>query len=276
MVLFLLLLSITAYSYVGLLFLFWVRLFHTVFLSHLPPSSFLEGLSSEQFAELKSVHLLAFSGRACSLALLSLGVWFLAICRAVLIYLALFFGFVPWPFYLQWFCWFQLFKGLIFLIYLRAFSLVFFYRAFLSGSVLPNSLYSGLLCPLRMHAINSCVGDMWQRLWRDEFTHNGKQVVNRLKIPQGLSTLCFVGGVKFPQGEGSAVINRKKNRPALQRRDILTVSLVCFYFILFFIAISFYSQFALLFFHPIFSGFVLFSILHSSVVFETLLFRAFC
>ena len=47
-------------------------------------------------------------------------------------------------------------------------------------------------------------------------------MVNRLKIPQGLSTLIFVGGVKFPQGEGSAVINRKKNRPALQRRDILT------------------------------------------------------
>ena len=32
--------------------------------------------------------------------------------------------------------------------------------------------------------------------------------------------------MKFPQGEGSAVIHRKKNRPALQRRDILTVSLV--------------------------------------------------
>ena len=30
----------------------------------------------------------------------------------------------------------------------------------------------------------------------------------------------FVGGVKFPQGEGSAVIHRKKNRPALQRHDI--------------------------------------------------------
>ena len=89
-VLFLLLLRMTAFSYVGLLFLFWVRLFHTVFLSHLPPSSFLEGLSSEQFAELESVHLLAFSGRACSLVLLLLGVWFLAICRAVLIYLVLF------------------------------------------------------------------------------------------------------------------------------------------------------------------------------------------
>ena len=53
-----LLLSMTAFSYVGLLSLFLVRLFHALYLSHLPPSSFLEGLSSEQFAELESVHLL--------------------------------------------------------------------------------------------------------------------------------------------------------------------------------------------------------------------------
>ena len=29
--------------------------------------------------------------------------------------------------------------------------------------------------------------------------------------PGSLHTQCFVGGVKFPQGEGSAVIHRKKN-----------------------------------------------------------------
>ena len=46
-----------------------MRLFHAHYLSHLPASSFLEWLSSEQFAELGSVHLLAFSARACSLAL---------------------------------------------------------------------------------------------------------------------------------------------------------------------------------------------------------------
>ena len=38
--------------------------------------------------------------------------------------------------------------------------------------------------------------------------------------------------MKFPQGEGSAVIHRKKNRPALQRRNILTVSLVSFFLFL--------------------------------------------
>jgi len=58
-VLLLLLLSMTAFYYVGLLSLFWVWLFHAFYLSHLPPSSFLEGLSSEQFAELRSVQLLA-------------------------------------------------------------------------------------------------------------------------------------------------------------------------------------------------------------------------
>ena len=91
-VLLLLLLSMTAFSYVGLLSLFWVWLFDAFFLSHLPPSSFLEGLSSEQFAELGSVQLLAFSARACSLSFLSLGVAFLEIFRAVLIYLVLFSG----------------------------------------------------------------------------------------------------------------------------------------------------------------------------------------
>ena len=88
---------------------------------------------------------------------------FLAICRAILI--SFFF-----------FCFSGLFKGLsllsdsvdfsfskcsFFLIFSAgAFSWVFFYRAFLlSGSVLSSTPYVGLLCLLRMHAINSCVGD---------------------------------------------------------------------------------------------------------------------
>ena len=58
-VLLLLLLSMTAFYYVGLLSLFWVWLFHAFYQIHLPPSSFLEGLSSEQFAELRSIQLLA-------------------------------------------------------------------------------------------------------------------------------------------------------------------------------------------------------------------------
>ena len=84
-VLLLLLLSVTAFSYVGLLSLFWVRLFHALYMSLLPPSSFLEGLCSEQFAELGSVLLLAFPARARSLAFLSSVSLFLTICRSVFI-----------------------------------------------------------------------------------------------------------------------------------------------------------------------------------------------
>ena len=50
------------------------------------------GLSSEQFAELGSVHLLAFSARVCSLSFLSSVSPFFGISRAVFIYLVLFLG----------------------------------------------------------------------------------------------------------------------------------------------------------------------------------------
>ena len=46
-----------------------------------------------------------------------------------------------------------------FLILLRAFLGVFFYRTFLSDFDLSSTSYIGLLCLLRMHAINSCVVD---------------------------------------------------------------------------------------------------------------------
>ena len=35
--------------------------------------------------------------------------------------------------------------------------------------------------------------------------------INRLKTSQVSPRYCFAGGVKFPQGKGSAVIDRKKN-----------------------------------------------------------------
>ena len=84
------------WGWVGFLSLFSVRPFHVLFLGQLSPSSFLEGLSSEQFADLGSIHFLGFWARACSLALLYLAVLFLAICRAVFIYF--FFGLVLIPF----------------------------------------------------------------------------------------------------------------------------------------------------------------------------------
>ena len=66
-------------------------------------------------------------------------------------------------------------KGSFFLIFsglfrwssstaLLFFLFFFFFSFFLfSGSVLSNTPYIGLLCLLRMHAINSCVGDTRQR-----------------------------------------------------------------------------------------------------------------
>ncbi len=88
-VLLLLLPSMTAFSYVGL-FLSSECDFFTFFAWDIFHPALLEWLFSEQFAELGSVHLLAFSAMARSLDFLSLGVPFLAICSAVLICLVLF------------------------------------------------------------------------------------------------------------------------------------------------------------------------------------------
>jgi len=79
------------------------------------------------------------------------------------------------------------------------------------------------------------------------------------------------------------VIHRKKNRPALQRRDISTVSLVSFLSLFFSFLLPpspsprplFHREFASVFFYPVFSGSVIYSILYSSVLFKTLCFRAF-
>ena len=187
-----------AFSFVGFLSLFWVRLFHSIFLSHLPPSSFLDGLSSEQFAELGSVDLLAFSARAFCLACLSSRSPFLAICRAVFVYLVLWGGL---------FLFLSLFSDSVDFSYSEGSFFLFFSGIFHASSTvlfffLVLFLLAGLHCLLRMHALNSCIGDTWQRLWRDDFTHNGKQVVNRLKIPQGLSTLMFRRWSEVPSRGG--------------------------------------------------------------------------
>ena len=58
---------------------------------------------------------------------------------------------------------FFLFLDVVFLILLGTFSWVFLYCAFLlSGSDLSSTPCIGLLCLLRMHTINSCVGDTCQ------------------------------------------------------------------------------------------------------------------
>ena len=93
-VLFLLLLSMTAFSHVKAPFSLLCVTFFFIFFFAGPSSIqlFPYWFYSHQFAELGSIHRLAFSARACSLAFLCWAVLFLAISRAVLIYLVLFSG----------------------------------------------------------------------------------------------------------------------------------------------------------------------------------------
>ena len=198
-VLLLLLLSMTALSYVGLLSLFWVRLFHAVFPE--PSSTELFSWVVVFWAVCRAwIHSLVsvFAG-AHSLAFLSLGVPFLGICRAVFIYLVLFCSFFFWGLSLfsDW-------------ANVSAVQRAHFSHAYFMGHLLPcfsfwfcssSTLYIGLLCLLRMHS-NSCEGDTWRRLWWDDITCNGKRVVNRLKIPQGLSTLMFRRWSEVPSRGG--------------------------------------------------------------------------
>ena len=50
-----------------------------------------------------------------------------------------------------------------------------------------------------LHKDDSC---LCHSLWHSEFTRDQKQVVNRLKIPQGLSTLVFRRWSEIPSRGG--------------------------------------------------------------------------
>ena len=126
-------------------------------LGRLPPSSFLYWFCSQQFPELGSIHFFAFSARACSLAFLCLAILFLLICRAVFDLLIFFSkSFLSLVILLIS----VILRAHFFLMLLRDFSWVYFYRDFLiSRSILSSTPYIAQLCLLRMHTINSCVGD---------------------------------------------------------------------------------------------------------------------
>ena len=92
--------------------------------------------------------------------LLSLEVLFLAFSGVVLIYVVLFSGLFYGISIFSDSVDFIYSKGSFFLNFPGASLRVFFYRAFLlSGSLLSSTPCIGLLCLLRMHAINSCVND---------------------------------------------------------------------------------------------------------------------
>ena len=72
------------------------------------------------------------------------------------------------------------------------------------------------LCSTKMPGTCLCRG-----LWQGEFTRYRKQVVKRLKIPQGLSTLIFrrwseVISRGLVRGDSRKKQNKNKERPASQ------------------------------------------------------------
>ena len=65
-------------------------------------------------------------------------------------------------------------------------------------------------------------------LWLGDFTPNRKQVVNRIKIPQGLSTLLFHRWSEVPSRVGVRADSPYKKLPALQRCRLSVFSECCF------------------------------------------------
>ena len=65
-------------------------------------------------------------------------------------------------------------------------------------------------------------------LWLGDFTHNPKQVVNRLKIPQGLSTLLFHRWSEVPSRGGVRSDSPYEKLPALQRCHLSVFCKCCF------------------------------------------------
>ena len=61
-----------------------------------------------------------------------------------------------------------------------------------------------------------------------DFTHNRKQVVNRLKIPQGLSTLLLHRWSEVPSRGGVHGDSPYEKLPALQRCHLSVFSECCF------------------------------------------------
>ena len=71
-------------------------------------------------------------------------------------------------------------------------------------------------------------GSAHHSLWQGDFTHNRKQVVNRLKIPQGLSTLLFHRWSEVPSRGGVRGDSPYEKLPALQRCHLSVFSECCF------------------------------------------------
>ena len=73
-----------------------------------------------------------------------------------------------------------------------------------------------------------CSAHVCHSLWQGDFTHNRKRVVNRLKIPQGLSTLLFHRWSEVPSRGGVRGDSPYEKLPALQRCHLSVFSVCCF------------------------------------------------
>ena len=96
-------------------------------------------------------------------------------------------------------------------------------------------LYFGFLFRFQLrqfgHVLQTAFGGMFCRCgskWQCDFTHNRKQVVNRLKIPQGLSTLLFHRWSEVPSRGGVHDDSPYEKLPALQRCHLSVFSECCF------------------------------------------------
>ena len=81
---------------------------------------------------------------------------------------------------------------------------------------------------LSSHSAFPDVGDMCHSLWQGDFAQNCKQVVNRLKIPQGLSTLLFHRWSEVPSRGGVRGDSPYEKPPVLQRCHLSVFSKCCF------------------------------------------------
>ena len=73
-----------------------------------------------------------------------------------------------------------------------------------------------------------CSAHVCHSLWQGDFTHNRKQVVNRLKIPQGLSTLLFRRWSEVPSRGGVRGDSPYEKLTALQSCHLSVFSECCF------------------------------------------------
>ena len=96
-------------------------------------------------------------------------------------------------------------------------------------------LYFGFLFRFQLrqfgHVLQTAFGGMFCRCgskWQCDFTHNRKQVVNRLKIPQGLPTSLFHRWSEVPSRGGVRGDSPYEKLPALQRCHLSVFSECCF------------------------------------------------